>query len=68
MLRILLAMEGMPVMNIKPGYCSCGYEVWIEYLWNGQSWACRFLDIEHREIEHCPDCGQALVEDDLESW
>ena len=26
------------MINSKLGYCICGYEVWIEYLWNGKEW------------------------------
>ena len=56
------------MVNIKPGYCECGYEVWIEYLRQGDEWTCRYLDINHQEILCCPDCDKELVEDDLESW
>lgn len=49
------------------GYCRCGYEVWIEYLFDGKGWFHRFFGPNHNEIFRCPDCGRELVEDDLES-
>lgn len=49
------------------GYCVCGREVWLEYLRDGQAWKVRFLDADHQEITHCPDCGRPLDEDELES-
>lgn len=51
----------------NPGYCQCGYEVWIEFLWNGEEWTHRFHDSENQEITDCPACGRLLREDDLES-
>ncbi len=51
----------------SPGYCRCGEEVWIEYLWNGKAWGNRFHDAEHGEIDHCPSCGTKLEEEELES-
>jgi len=55
------------MINSKLGYCACGYEVWIEYLWNGKEWTERFSDLNLLEIAHCPDCGVELKEDDLET-
>lgn len=49
------------------GYCVCGAEIWIEYLRDGNAWRPRFSDAAGREISHCPDCGRAIVEDELES-
>lgn len=49
------------------GYCHCGEEIWIEYLWNGQQWIPRFQDEKHEEISHCPKCGRELEEDELDS-
>ena len=51
----------------KPGYCRCGYEIWVEYLWTGETWTYRFYDANHQEIDKCPVCGKTLHEDDLES-
>ncbi|UCG13125.1 MAG: hypothetical protein JSU72_01120 [Deltaproteobacteria bacterium] len=51
----------------KLGYCNCGFEVWIEYLWNGKEWTHRFSDLNVQEITQCPDCGEELREDDLEA-
>ncbi|MEE8479982.1 MAG: hypothetical protein V3T59_01950 [Desulfobacterales bacterium] len=49
------------------GYCPCGCEIWIEYLSGGNKWICRFFDLNHKEITECPDCGNELKEDELES-
>lgn len=49
------------------GYCKCGHEIWIEYLWNGANWKPRFSDDGHGELEYCPQCGVRLNEDGLES-
>jgi len=49
------------------GYCPCGQEIWIEFLWDGGQWFHRFFGADHREIDCCPNCGQTLHEDDLES-
>ncbi len=49
------------------GYCRCGYEVWIEYLQDGDQWYHRFFDPNHREITECPGCGEVIQEDQLES-
>lgn len=49
------------------GYCQCGHEVWIEYLWDGTEWKHRFSDQNHQETETCPSCGRELREDALES-
>ncbi len=49
------------------GYCVCGCEVWIEYIRKGNEWVPRFTDQEMNEIQHCPDCGKDLDEDDLAS-
>jgi hypothetical protein len=54
------------MINSKLGYCSCGYEVWIEYLWNGTEWVQRYFALDLREIVNCPDCGANIEEDDLE--
>jgi len=51
----------------KPGYCQCGCEIWIEYLWTGKAWIPRFLDQNNEEILQCPSCGKDLDEDDMES-
>jgi hypothetical protein len=49
------------------GYCKCGHEIWIEYLQAGKAWRTVFSDDQHTEIDHCPQCGRVLEEDDLES-
>ena len=51
----------------KPGYCQCGYEIWVEFLWNGQEWIYRFSDVNLQEITQCPDCEALIREDDLDS-
>lgn len=56
------------MVDMKPGYCECGCEMWVEYLWNGKEYEFRYTDQDFREITHCPDCGLELNEDDLESW
>jgi hypothetical protein len=48
------------------GYCHCGYEVWIEFLWDGQKWIHRFSDEHLNEIARCPGCQRKLIEDELE--
>lgn len=49
------------------GYCSCGQEIWIEYLHGLQGWRCRFFGADNQQILACPACGRELKEDDLES-
>jgi RNase P subunit RPR2 len=49
------------------GYCRCGFEVWIEYLWNGNQWRQRFTDQENNELTRCLECGAILSDDTLES-
>jgi transcription elongation factor Elf1 len=61
------ALEKSNMVYSSVGYCECGYEVWIEYLWNGKEWYQRFFDVNHHEIETCRECGKELKEDDLES-
>ena len=51
----------------KVGYCSCGDEIWIEFLPSDNKWIYRFFDQNHNEITECPGCGNELNEDDLES-
>lgn len=47
-------------------FCTCGCEIWIEYLWNGVEWSLRFTDGNLEEVYRCPDCGIELRSDDLE--
>ncbi len=56
----------MPVYSFA-GYCRCGCEVWIEYFRDQGAWVPHFFDQDGQRITHCPDCGAALSEDDLES-
>jgi hypothetical protein len=49
------------------GYCSCGQEIWIEYLRDGDRWFCRFTDADNQAINRCPACGRVIAEDELES-
>lgn len=49
------------------GYCKCGHEIWIEYLQRDNAWFTRFSDDQHGELQRCPQCGEILKEDDLES-
>ncbi|MBZ4660080.1 MAG: hypothetical protein JG766_2003 [Desulfacinum sp.] len=50
------------------GYCSCGAQIWIEYLVSAEKrWTHRFFDDQHREIRRCPQCGRELSEDHLQS-
>ncbi|MBW1980836.1 MAG: hypothetical protein JRJ12_06405 [Deltaproteobacteria bacterium] len=55
------------MINSKLGYCQCGYEVWIEYLWTGKEWMQRFFDLNLQEISLCPDCGREIKEEDLQA-
>lgn len=55
------------MVNTNVGYCKCGYEVWVEYLYSEKRWSCRFLDNDHNEITHCPLCNKELIEDELDS-
>ncbi|MFC1829249.1 hypothetical protein ACFL0O_06535 [Thermodesulfobacteriota bacterium] len=57
----------MSKIHSSVGYCNCGQEIWIEYLPIGSKWTCRFFDPNHREIQECPECGNDLKEDELES-
>ncbi len=50
------------------GYCQCGNEIWIEYLFDGNEWFQRFFDQELREITRCPVCSTILLEDELASF
>ena len=50
----------------QAGYCQCGREIWIEFLFDGTKWAARFMDDEHHEISQCPQCGAELDEDELD--
>ncbi len=49
------------------GYCRCGCEIWIEYLWTGAEWIYRYFDLDSNEITKCPECGRELSEEELES-
>ena len=55
------------MVDSRVGYCPCGREIWIEYLWTGQAFTCRFTDSDGVEVAACPDCGRVIAEDDLES-
>ena len=55
------------VVYSQAGYCSCGREIWIEYLFDGKRWTTRFQDDTLGEIKECPQCGKVIQEDDLES-
>jgi hypothetical protein len=58
-------MRGGLVVNSFVGYCPCGAEIWIEYLFDGHAWFNRFFDQDFNEISECPSCQRTLIEDDL---
>lgn len=57
----------MSKIQSSVGYCHCGQEIWIEYLPVASKWISRFSDPNFREIQECPNCGDELQEDELES-
>jgi hypothetical protein len=57
----------MGKLQTSVGYCSCGQEIWLEYIRGGDQWSCRFFDEQGREVEVCPNCLARLEEDELES-
>lgn len=51
----------------QTGYCTCGHEIWIEYLWTGNEWRARFSVEDNAEVANCPQCGALLDIEKLES-
>jgi len=51
----------------QTGYCVCGQEIWIEYLWTGAEWRPRFSADELDEVAACPQCGRELDIEELDS-
>jgi len=49
------------------GYCSCGQEIWIEFIRASSGWSVRFSDDNNPELIICPECRKVLKEEDLES-
>jgi hypothetical protein len=59
--------ERSAMVHGSVGYCPCGAEIWIEYLYTAGRWQVRFLDENNQAIETCPLCRRRIVEEELAS-
>jgi hypothetical protein len=54
------------MMSTAVGYCGCGCEIHVEYIWTDPGFAHRFFTPDQEPIEACPACGRRLDESELE--